>query len=172
MNPARWVSIASIVALVLVDRLTKVWIEANISLFDSKPIITGFFHIVHTKNSGAAFGLFNDAPSSVRTMLLIIVSGAITAMIVNLLWQSTKPGQGSRMLQAALTLVLGGALGNLHDRIRFGFVTDFLQVFIGTYEWPAFNVADSAITVGAVLMAIDILKTSKRRDVSETNPVR
>lgn len=172
MNRARWVALAAIVLLFAADRLSKLWIEANVSLFDSKPVITGVFHIVHTKNSGAAFGLFNDAPSPLRTGLLVVVSGLVTGMIVHLLWQATRPGEGSGALRWALTLVLGGALGNLHDRIRYGFVTDFLQVFLGSYEWPSFNVADSAISVGAVLMAVDILITSKRRDASETHPVR
>lgn len=160
MNPQRRFALALIAVLFVADRVTKVWVERTVGLFDTIPVIPNFFNIVHTKNRGAAFGLFNDAPAEWRTLFLVVVSLAILGMIGQMLWQATRE-RSTPMLRLALTLVLGGAVGNLWDRVLRGEVTDFLQVFLGSYEWPSFNVADSAISTGAVLLALDMLRPQK-----------
>ncbi len=140
-------------ALFLADRASKYWIEQNVSAFDSLPIIPGVFHIVHTQNRGAAFGFLNQSEGPLRSFLLIGVSSVILVYVALQLWRMPKQMWPQETVAAvALALVFGGALGNLFDRIWRGSVTDFLQVFIGSYEWPSFNVADSAITIGAGLL--------------------
>jgi signal peptidase II len=120
-------------------------------------VVPNIFNIVHTKNRGAAFGFLNDSPSEWRTMFLVVVSIAILGMIGHMLWQATRD-RSTPALRLALALVFGGAVGNLWDRVGKGEVTDFLQVFLGSYEWPSFNVADSAISIGAVLLALDMFR--------------
>jgi len=145
-------------AVVVLDRLTKIWIRHNVTPWDRIPVIPGLFDIVHTENRGMAFGLMNESASSWRTLLLVGVAGAVLVAVAVLIWR--LPGQLSahqRFSSAALGLILGGAIGNVYDRVVQGGVTDFLDLYVGRYHWPAFNVADSAITVGAVLVALDLL---------------
>lgn len=142
----------------IADRATKLLIEAKIGYWDTVEVIPGIFNIVHTRNRGAAFGILQTAPEWLRLTVLVGLSLIILGVIVWMLWQATRPGKpGPALLRWALALVMGGATGNLYDRALRGAVTDFLQVFLGSYEWPSFNVADSAICVGAVLMALDLL---------------
>ncbi|MCU0245806.1 MAG: signal peptidase II [Bryobacter sp.] len=148
-------------AIVLADRASKVWIEGNIGPLETRVVIPDVFNIIYTRNKGAAFGLFANAPDAWRTLLLIVASAAVLSFVVHQLWQAIRDGQ--RRMQWALVLVLGGALGNLYDRVRYGSVTDFLQVFIGSYEWPSFNVADSCITIGAVLLGMEMIREGNAR---------
>lgn len=158
MNRLRVQALLIVVALFTADRASKLWIESHLTLYDSFAIVPGIFNIVHTQNSGAAFGLFADASPTIRFLVLIVASLAMMGILGQMLWQATeRVAAASATLRLALTLVLGGAIGNLYDRLRFDRVTDFLQVFLGTYEWPSFNVADSAICVGATLLAIDFV---------------
>ena len=158
MNRLRAQALMIVVALFAADRVSKLWIESHLTLYDSLAIVPGIFNIVHTQNPGAAFGLFAGASPTVRFLVLIVASLAMMGVLGQMLWQATqRVSAASATLRLALTLVLGGAIGNLYDRLRFDRVTDFLQVFLGTYEWPSFNVADSAICVGATLLAIDFL---------------
>jgi signal peptidase II len=162
-----WTVSAVIFAL---DRATKVWIEKTVDLWDSYAVIPGFFNIVHTKNRGAAFGMFAEGDSQLRTFLLIGVSAVVLLYISYVL---LKPGRGgfaaTRVTTLGLALVLGGALGNIYDRVMFAEVTDFLEFYSGTWRFAAFNVADSAITVGAGLLILDMWKTRKQTDVPQTN---
>jgi len=146
-------AVASLIAAA--DRLTKIAVERSLSMWDSMPIVPGVIHLVYTRNRGAAFGLFNDWPDPWRSLLLIGVSGMVLFVIARLLIFD----QSRRW---PLALILGGAVGNLYDRIMFGSVTDFVQVFLGSYEWPSFNVADSAISVGALLLLWDALRSAPR----------
>ena len=160
------ITIAGVVFVL--DRTTKMWIEAKVSVYDTIEVIPGIFNIVHTRNRGAAFGMLASASEAVRLTVLVGIAGVILGLIGWMLWQATKAGaSGSQLNRLSLALVLGGAVGNLYDRILAGGVTDFLQVFLGTYEWPSFNVADSAICVGATLMAIDLFTSSRKQ--SQTN---
>jgi len=171
MNRQRTQAIAIAAAVVLLDRITKMWIEAKVSVYDTLVVIPDVFNIVHTRNRGAAFGILSTAPESIRLTVLVGFALAILAMIGWMLWQATRPQTlGSWSNRLALTLVMAGAIGNLYDRILAGSVTDFLQVFIGSYEWPSFNVADSSICVGAVLMAYDLIFQSRQQSESKHAP--
>jgi signal peptidase II len=154
--------LAIIAAVVLLDRLSKLYIQANFSPFDIVPVIPGIFNIVHAENPGAAFSLLADAPLAVRRAVLVVLSGAVMVIIGFLLFrkQPVAPRE-TALTPIGLSLVLGGALGNFWDRVIVGTVTDFIQVFIGSYEYPSFNIADSAIFCGAVLLIADLWRTRK-----------
>lgn len=154
----------------LLDRLTKVWIESTVSLWESVHVIPGFFDIVHAKNKGAAFGMFSEGDSQFRTVLLICVSVSVLLFISYLLLRPGRAGfSANGVTTVALALVLGGALGNIYDRVLYGEVTDFLEFYSGTWRFAAFNVADSAISVGAGLLILDMWRTRKHTDVPETH---
>lgn len=151
---ARLRSIAIIAGVVTLDRITKLYIERSFSPWDTKPVIAGFFNIVHAENPGAAFGFLSESASQWRGFFLVGVSLVVMAIIGTMLF---RPGdKKSPLLETALALVFGGAAGNMWDRLFRGTVTDFLQFFFGSYEFPSFNAADSAITVGACLLLIDL----------------
>ena len=145
--------------IVFLDRLTKWIIQMRVSIWDSYTVIPNFFSIVHTQNPGAAFGLFAESSSEWRGVFLIGLSCMVMIFVAGMLWQSFRaPSTDSLILRIGLSLVLGGALGNLYDRVVAGTVTDFLLFYIGEYQWPAFNVADSAISTGACLLVLDMWK--------------
>ena len=156
---ARARSAAIAAAVVALDRITKIYIRSHFTSWDVHPVITGFFNIVHTENPGAAFGVLADSASQWRSLLLVGVSLAVMAVIGTLLWQPARMGASSSLMTTGLALVFGGALGNVWDRILRGTVTDFLQFYFGFYEFPSFNVADSAITIGAALLLLDMWRT-------------
>ncbi len=139
------------VAIVALDRWSKLEVAERLPLYSSKTIVPGFFDIVHTRNTGIAFSLFADSPPLVRNVVLPAVSIAAVVLIVYLFAKSPDAGGAAA---PALTLVLAGAAGNLYDRFAYGYVVDFLDVYIGGRHWPAFNVADSSISVGAALLLI------------------
>ncbi|GAC1433051.1 MAG: signal peptidase II [Terriglobales bacterium] len=140
--------------VVALDRTTKWLVARDIPLHDSIKMINGFFYLTHVENRGAAFSLFADSSSQWKISLLVIFSIVALVIVTTLLWRSshamTTTGVG-------LALILGGAVGNLWDRLLNGRVVDFLVFYIGLYQWPAFNVADSAIVVGASLLVFEIL---------------
>jgi signal peptidase II len=141
-------------AIVCLDRVTKLAIARSISLHESVQVLPGFFRITHVENRGAAFGLFADSPSEWKIAVLVLFSIVALVIVSALLWRNshsmTTTGIG-------LALILGGALGNLWDRLVSGRVVDFLLFYVGQYQWPAFNVADSAIVIGAGLLVFEIL---------------
>jgi signal peptidase II len=145
-------------AVFALDRLTKRIIETRVTFFDSFKVIPGFFDIVRSENRGVAFGLFNDSTSEWRTALLVIASLAAVALVGAMLW---RPERLDRLSLAGFALILGGAAGNVFDRIVWGHVTDFLLFYIGQYQWPAFNAADSAIVIGSVLLIADFLRPKR-----------
>ncbi|MBW2675566.1 MAG: signal peptidase II [Deltaproteobacteria bacterium] len=146
-------------ALVAVlDQLSKWYITSAMSLHASYPVIDGFFNITYIRNPGAAFGFLANAAPLFRSIFLIVVSTAAIAMI---LWFLTQNRSAGALLVSALSLITGGAAGNLIDRIRFRNVVDFLDVYIGSYHWPAFNVADSAISIGAVLLIVEMFRRKR-----------
>jgi signal peptidase II len=143
-----------IAALVVVlDRLTKWVVSQRITLHDSVDVIPGIFRLTHVQNQGAAFGLFSESPSEWKVAMLILFSVAALAVVSALLW---KNGNAMNATAIALSLVFGGALGNLWDRVSSGRVIDFLDFYVGSHHWPAFNIADSAIVVGALLLLSEI----------------
>jgi signal peptidase II len=150
----------SLSALVFaIDRMTKSVIEAHVSPFDVHPVIPGFFDIVHSQNRGVAFGLMNDSTSAWRTVVLIVFSAAALILVAGLLWKASRL---DRLTATGLALVLGGAAGNLFDRILWGRVTDFLEFYIGDLHWPTFNVADSCIVIGSGLLLLELLRPKRQ----------
>jgi signal peptidase II len=141
------------------DRLTKSIVEVRVSSFDVHPIIPGFFDIVHSQNRGVAFGLMNDSTSAWRTVVLIVFSAAALILVAGMLWRASRL---DRWTVTGLALVLGGAAGNLFDRILWGQVTDFLEFYIRDMHWPTFNVADSCIVIGSGLLLVDLLRPKRQ----------
>jgi signal peptidase II len=144
-----------VVSVIVVDQWTKFYVDSVMSLHDSFPVIKGLFNITYVKNPGAAFGFLAGASSLLRSIFFISVTAIAILLILYFIAKNRKEGL---LLISSLSLILSGAVGNLIDRLRFGAVIDFLDVYLGSYHWPAFNVADSAITVGAVLLVLEMFK--------------
>ena len=155
----RWLMLVIAAVIVVLDRATKLWVKAHIEAGHAIVIIPHVFRLTHVLNTGAAFSLFEAAknPATVRGFLIAFSAGAAVVVLV-LIW---RMGRAVTMSSVALALILGGALGNLYDRAKFGFVIDFLEVHIVNYHWPDFNVADSAIVVGACLLLLEMLRPQR-----------
>lgn len=152
-------------AVIALDRVTKSSISSGMALHDAKVVVDGFFNLVHTRNTGIAFSLFADSDPVVKTYLIPLFSAAAVALVGYLFWSA---GPLNWRSLTSLTLILAGAAGNLHDRLLYGYVTDFLDFYIGSYHWPAFNVADSAITTGAALLLLESFGASRAE--TDSNP--
>ena len=142
------------VAVFVADQKTKALVESRIPDRAVVPVVPGFFNLINTKNSGAVFGLFSDSPVWWKTPLLIVISAALLIAVVilvlrtqNLRWE----------MSIGLSLILGGALSNLYDRMRAGMVEDFLDFYFRSYHWATFNLADSAIVVGTGFIVVQVL---------------
>jgi signal peptidase II len=159
MSDLRLKAYSAAAAVVALDRLTKWIVETRVSLVDSFRVIPGFFDIVHTQNRGVAFGLLDDSAGGWQSAILVVLSLAAVGLLSALLWNPRRLDPRSLW---GFSLILGGAAGNVFDRIIFGRVTDFLLVYIGSYQWPAFNVADSAIVIGCGLLLLDLLHTKRQ----------
>jgi len=142
------------IVVVLVDRWTKHIVAERISLYAHIQVIPGFFRLTHTENSGAAFSLFADSTGPWKTGLLIAFSVIALVVVSILLWKNHHAQVATGV---GLALIMGGALGNLWDRLARGRVVDFLLLYVKRYQWPVFNLADSAIVVGAGLLVLEIL---------------
>ena len=140
--------------VVLLDRWTKHLAATRIAMYAHIQIIPGFFRVTHTENTGAAFSLFADSPAHWKTAMLIGFSVVAMVIVTVLLW---KQSHALTTTGIALSLILGGATGNLWDRVARGRVVDFLLVYIKQYQWPVFNLADSAIVIGACLLVLEIV---------------
>ncbi len=150
-----------ITALVIVaDRLSKMWIIHRIRPGYTIPVIPGVFHLSHVLNTGAAFSLMESWPPNAVRIGLIAFSVFAAVLVFALLWRT---GRAITLTSVALALILGGALGNLYDRIRFHHVVDFLAVNIYHYHWPDFNVADSCIVIGACLLLLEIFQPAPKQ---------
>src|SRR5665811_489482 len=141
------------------DRLSKWLVESNVSALDTVRVIPGLFNIVHSENRGMAFGILNDSTYEWRTTLLIVLSAAAVVFVAAMLWSAQRLDRYSFW---GLTLILGGAAGNVLDRAVWGRVTDFLDFYIGQHHWHTFNVADSAIVIGSGLLLIDLLRPKRQ----------
>jgi signal peptidase II len=150
----------SALAVVALDQISKIVLAYNIPKYASVPVIKGFFNLVHVRNRGMAFGLMNRPGHGFKFYFLI---AATLCAIVLLLFWFRKMKDEDHNIAIGISLILGGAVGNLIDRIRLGEVIDFLDFYLGSYHWPAFNAADAAITSGIFWLAINTLfrKTSK-----------
>ena len=139
--------------IIVLDQVSKLFVIRGLRVHESVPVIEGFFNLVHVRNRGMAFGLMNRGNADFGFWLL--VSTSIIAIALLLFW-FFRLKDGDTRITLGLSLILGGAVGNLIDRLRFREVVDFLDVFAGSYHWPAFNVADAAITTGTFLVAITL----------------
>jgi len=148
----RWIWLVA--AIVVADRVTKLAIELCTHESFRRTLIPRVAYLIHSRNPGIAFGIFAEAESKWLPMLLVATSVVVIGVLAWLLAAGHISGTGSRI---GLELILGGAIGNVIDRVLHGSVTDFLEVWLGSYRWPAFNVADSAISIGAVLVVLDLL---------------
>lgn len=147
---------ATALLVVIIDQLSKLWVVDNLSVKPSQVLIEGFLRLRYTRNTGAAFGFFQGGTG--------LLSVAAIAIVVAIIFSATRMGSSNRLTLLSMGLIVGGALGNLADRLRLGFVVDFIEVYgprieIGNsiYTWPVFNVADSAISIGVVLLVATML---------------
>jgi signal peptidase II len=146
--------------VVLTDQITKIWVDKTMSLYESTPIVPGLLYLHYIRNTGAAFGFLSGSHSGFRIPFFILVSSVAIGIILFLFY---KLEESEVVMPLALSLVLGGAIGNLIDRIRQGEVIDFILFHYKAFQWPAFNVADIAITVGVTLLVLKIFLLDKRR---------
>ncbi len=158
-----WVSLS--VLVIVLDQLTKWAIVKWVDLYDKIPV-NSFINITHQRNTGAAFSFLADA-SGWQRWFFIVLGALVSCVLVVWLWRIRKEGQVT--LAAGLSLVLGGAIGNVIDRILYGYVVDFIQVLIFGWPFPSFNVADAAISVGAAFLIIDALFISGRSPPQRAN---
>lgn len=159
-RPAIWPWLVWALVLIGVDQVSKEWVLAHYQLGDYTPI-TGFFNIVRAHNTGAAFSFLADAGGWQRWLFTGI--GVIATVVI--VWQ-LHAHRGQRLLALALSSILGGAIGNVVDRLQHGYVVDFLDFYWGASHFPAFNVADMAITIGAVLLILDELRRMRKKNRS------
>ncbi len=150
-------------AILFLDQILKELIKSSIPVWGKIPVIEGFFNIVHVLNRGAAFGFLNTQSVSWLPVFFIVITGLAVLVIVSLLRRSRENGP---LYVVALSSILGGALGNLTDRLRQGVVVDFLDFHIGRFHWPAFNIADMAISIGAICLLITFY--TKERHASDS----
>lgn len=148
---ARWLWLS--LAVLAADRATKFAIERYTSPFFRHSIISDVVVLVHNQNPGIAFGVFSDSSFPWLTPVLVVSSVAVIALLI---WMMVTGRAGGTLAHSGLALILGGAAGNALDRVMHGGVTDFLEVRLGTFRWPAFNAADSAITIGAALVLFEL----------------
>ena len=153
-NSARAIHLLLAATVFALDRWTKLLVAARIAMYSHIQIIPGFFRLTHTENTGAAFSLFADSPSHWKTAALIGFSAVAMVIVSALLWKQSRIGTTTGI---ALSLILGGAVGNLWDRVARGRVVDFLLFYFKQYQWPVFNLADSFIVIGASLLVLEIL---------------
>ena len=166
-NTARAFYLLIALVVVLLDRWTKHIVAKRISLYSHVQVIAGFFSLTHTENTGAAFSLFADSNAHWKTAMLIVFSMIALIVVSVLLWKNHHAHVATGI---GLSLIMGGALGNLWDRLARGRVVDFLLFYVKRYQWPVFNLADSAIVVGAGLLVLEILfhKSSAHQDSQPT----
>ncbi len=150
--------------VICLDQVTKLWIVRSFNLYDYREIIPGFFNLVYCTNTGAAFSMFAGPPSAWRHSFFVGVTLIAFGFIIYLY---RKHRTQSRLYLYGFGLIAGGAAGNLIDRLRVGSVIDFLDFYIGIRHWPAFNVADSAITIGTALIIFVMLKTDQSMSKAE-----
>ena len=144
-----------ILFVVFLDRSTKWLIDTRLLLNQTIEVIDGLLNITYVRNTGVAFGIFDPVQSPLKSTILALLS---VAAVIGVIVYSLRTSPTQRSLQVALSLILAGALGNLYDRVLYGYVIDFIEVYFRDYRWPSFNVADSAITCGVALLALEIFR--------------
>jgi signal peptidase II len=148
-------------AVIALDQASKLAVISALTRYDSIPVIHGFFNLVHVRNRGIAFGLLSHLGATWSTLLLSATT--VAAIVLLVLWVS-RLRAGDHRTAFGLALIIGGAVGNLIDRLRLGEVVDFLDFYLGSFHWPAFNVADSAVTVGTIWVVLSMVITRPPED--------
>ena len=151
--------IGIIVAIVALDQWSKWMIKTSYNLYQSEPIIEGFFYFTYVTNDGMAFGLSFPGGKTILLIVTLILTGVI-------MWMLWKEKNSHNLIRYGLTLILAGAIGNMIDRILYGKVVDFLDIMIGSFNWYIFNVADSAVTSGMILFILHIIIVGEKKPVS------
>lgn len=152
---SKYKKLAGIAGLIVVsDQITKALILKSMPLYHSVSVIPGFFNITHIHNPGGAFGFLASQSSTLRTIVFLLISSLAVGLV---LWFYKQTPKTHPWLASAFAMIFGGAIGNLIDRIRFGKVVDFLDFYLGNLHWPAFNIADSAISIGITVFVIHLL---------------
>lgn len=155
---SKYIILLALTPLILViDQLTKLYIDGSMKLYQSIPVIDGLFSITYLRNRGAAFSFLSDASWRLPFFILATIIAVIAILVA-----FNKLRDEQRFAAVSLTLILSGAVGNLIDRVRMGEVIDFLDVYWRSHHWPAFNVADSAICIGVGLLALDLFREERR----------
>ncbi|MBI3995709.1 MAG: signal peptidase II [Nitrospirae bacterium] len=167
-DPRRYFFLAAVVGTVFIlDQVTKAVIQKTMQIHESIPVIDRLFNLTYIRNPGAAFGLFAEHGNGLR----MVFFSTISVVAILFLWTLfVKTPKEARLGRLSIAMVMGGAFGNLADRIRFGEVVDFLDFYIGPYHWPAFNVADSSISVGVVLMIWYFIREDRKAVQPDENP--
>lgn len=164
-NKYHWVG--SIIGLVLIlDQATKYLVEKHVRLYETITIVPGFFNLTHVRNRGAAFGILATMPGMWRSLFFISVTIIAVAVIAFLIRTAHE-----RLPVFAFSLIAGGAVGNLVDRVRYAEVVDFIQWYVKDYYWPSFNIADSAISAGVALLVVDMLFAKKHQENAKPGQV-
>ncbi|BAI80655.1 lipoprotein signal peptidase II [Deferribacter desulfuricans SSM1] len=151
--------------IILLDQYTKYIIKTNFELFEVKPIIKGFFNLTYILNPGAAFGFLAKLDESYRQIFFVLITIIAIFIVIYLFVKENR----SLLRKISYSLILGGAFGNFIDRLIIGKVVDFLDFYVGSYHWPAFNIADSAISVGIFFLLLDIIFDKRREESNELN---
>jgi signal peptidase II len=163
MKRKYWILLIVSVAVLGLDQWTKYVVQKTLPLSQNLRVIPGFFNVTHVRNTGGAFGILGGQKGGVGSLLFVVVSGIAVGI---LFWLVVKLKKNGKLLAASYALVLSGALGNLIDRLRIGEVIDFLDFYVASFHWPAFNIADSAICVGIGLVALDLWGKEKTKGSS------
>ncbi len=159
-----------VIAIAVIDHVTKQLVRRSLSAFDSIAIVPGFARLVHAENPGAAFGFLAEGNATFRFVVLILFSAVVITFLVVALW-SRNSSFKRIVTRSGLALILGGAIGNLLDRLIRGTVTDFVELYRGDWSFPAFNVADSAISIGSVLLILDLLRPTNKQAAKRSEVV-
>lgn len=160
MKPKYWILLIVSAFVLSLDQWTKYVVQQRMALYQRIEVIPGFFNLTHVRNTGGAFGIFGGERSGIGALLFVVVS-LMAVGILLLLFARVK--EHEKTLSLSYSLILSGAIGNLIDRLRYGEVVDFLEFYISSFHWPAFNIADSAICVGVGLMALELLVRDKKK---------
>ena len=164
MKRKYWVFLIVCFWILFVDQWTKYAVQQRLALYQKIEVIHGFFNLIHVRNTGGAFGIFGGEKGGLGSWLFVVVTlvaiGSIVFLFIRLREHETT-------LSLSFSLVLSGAIGNLIDRLRYGGVVDFLDFYLFSYHWPAFNVADSAICLGIGLMALELLILDHKRKIAD-----
>ena len=166
MKRKYWVLLITCLCVIGLDQWTKSWVQRTFLLYQKVEVIPGLFNLTHVRNTGGAFGIFGGDRGGFGSLLFVVVSLLAIGIILFLFFRAKED---EKSLTLSLSLVLGGAIGNLIDRIRYGEVIDFLDFHVSSAHWPAFNIADTVICIGIGLMALG-LWTRDRKEMAQRNP--